>query len=646
MDSSIDVEIQVEMPREGCYVARCDSFPDLVAVGTDGLLARQALIDLIMERLQAELMPNGGQPSPRQRGKHTNDSSSVFRKYCTYVGVVSVSIVCLLALLGYFGTTAPQRELNDSATSSFSDETQVLRSPQNAITESSRNVNFETLSLPELAKRIQKSVLTVSAMDHKRRLLGTGTGFFIDNRGYFVTNFHVIENAEVAEVRTEDGTTANVQGVVASNESFDLVLIKTDASLVRDVLPLAETAGPVPVGSRIVVVGSPLGLQGTLSEGIVSGHRTDLPDLLPGQALLQVSAAISPGSSGSPVVAVDSGKVIGVATMILRGGQQLNFAVPVDSLNKLLPPDRGDVQIVTLSEARHAEWQRIIASPAGQKLSTHLFTDNPLALVTSAAKRAERIEVAKEVVAAFPQSAIARVEAGKLLSGLPDTAAKEIAIQFLSEAVKMKAAYFEAWFELSKAAVNTSGMDLPDEMTMLLPKEKIQTSRMSDLAMSSIQTALELKPDSQMAWKQLAGLHELLEHSAEACHALQRALECEDYGPTRQAANFARLHLHVRLAKLFRQSDKFDDAFATLQEAVRTIEPPLQSEAWYQLAVTWNVMAARSGSLGCIEKAHECGVKAVEAAIGEEFLRDKAARLVRSVEETLEATRERTSPKK
>jgi len=98
------------------------------------------------------------------------------------------------------------------------------------------------------------------------------------------------------------------------------------------------------VGQRVAVIGSPLGLDGTLSEGIISAKRK-LDD---GPLWLQISAAVSPGSSGSPVMNA-KGEVIGVATMVLTGGQSLNFAVPIGVPRKLLvakkttpePPTQG-----------------------------------------------------------------------------------------------------------------------------------------------------------------------------------------------------------------------------------------------------------------------------------------------------------------
>ena len=84
-------------------------------------------------------------------------------------------------------------------------------------------------------------------------------------------------------------------------------------------------------GTRLAVIGSPLGLEGSVSEGIVSAVR----ELSAGGRLVQISAAISPGSSGSPVLNAE-GKVIGIATALIPFGQSLNFAVPVEAASALL----------------------------------------------------------------------------------------------------------------------------------------------------------------------------------------------------------------------------------------------------------------------------------------------------------------------
>ncbi len=177
-------------------------------------------------------------------------------------------------------------------------------------------------NLTNLVKKIQPAVVTVIAYDAFGKPVKQGSGFFINSQGHFITNYHVVAGGVRLEVRTAEGENHPFVKVLASNEAWDLAV----ATLVLpplEVKSLTMTTAKPEVGERIVVVGSPLGLEQSLSEGVVSAVRK-IPNL---GELVQITAPISPGSSGSPVVNL-RGEVIGVATFFLARGQNLNFAVP------------------------------------------------------------------------------------------------------------------------------------------------------------------------------------------------------------------------------------------------------------------------------------------------------------------------------
>ncbi len=175
--------------------------------------------------------------------------------------------------------------------------------------------------LPRLVKRIQPAVITVMAYDAQGRALAQGSGFFITAAGRFLTNYHVLAQAARAEVKTSSGRRYRVKGVVAADRDWDLAVAAV--AFVHQGPPSLEITSAVPeVGERVAVVGSPLGLEQTLSDGVVSAVRR-----VSGGRLLQISAPVSPGSSGSPVINM-RGEVAGVAFLQVIKGQNLNFAVP------------------------------------------------------------------------------------------------------------------------------------------------------------------------------------------------------------------------------------------------------------------------------------------------------------------------------
>lgn len=187
----------------------------------------------------------------------------------------------------------------------------------------------------ELASATRPSVVLLR-LTEGGRTVGSGTGFVVQG-GLVATNHHVVDRARAVEAVTDDGASHAVAGIVAADAANDLALLSVP-TLDAAPLPLAAP-GSVEPGDRVVVIGSPLGLAGTVSDGIVSAVR---PDGL-GEAsrvfrttpILQITAPISPGSSGSPVLDAH-GEVIGVAVAYLVGGQSVNLAVPTGSLLDLM----------------------------------------------------------------------------------------------------------------------------------------------------------------------------------------------------------------------------------------------------------------------------------------------------------------------
>ncbi len=179
-----------------------------------------------------------------------------------------------------------------------------------------------------IAQAAFASTVTVLVYDASGQPLGLGSGFVVAS-GQVVTNAHVIVGASQLLVRPIGASqTLAVSALLQVDEGADLALLRVDG-LASPVLPLASGDAPS-VGDTVYAVGSPLGLDGTFSQGIVSGYRT-VGDL----SLMQLTAPISPGSSGGPVLDA-TGRVIGVAIGTFAEGQNLNFAVPVTSLSAFL----------------------------------------------------------------------------------------------------------------------------------------------------------------------------------------------------------------------------------------------------------------------------------------------------------------------
>jgi tetratricopeptide (TPR) repeat protein len=183
-------------------------------------------------------------------------------------------------------------------------------------------------NLPELVKRIKPSAVAIETFDARGAVLSRGSGFFISS-DKVVTNRHVIEKSARVEVHLINGKKYPVRGVLAIDGEGDLAILQVDVPQMAVVpLPIEKTTPQE--GESIVVIGNPFGLEGSVSNGIVSAVRE-----IPGYGkIIQITAPISPGSSGSPVVNM-RGQVIGVATLQAAEGQSLNFAVPSERITQL-----------------------------------------------------------------------------------------------------------------------------------------------------------------------------------------------------------------------------------------------------------------------------------------------------------------------
>src|SRR5438445_6910020 len=182
--------------------------------------------------------------------------------------------------------------------------------------------------LSDLVRRIKPSAVAIETFDARGEKLTRGSGFFID-KDRVVTNRHVIDGAFRAEVHLSSGNSFQVKNVLAVDAEGDVALLKVDApaNLVR---PLSLDRTSPQEGESIVVIGNPFGLEGSVTNGIVSAVR-DIPGF---GRIIQITAPISPGSSGSPVVNMQ-GQVIGVATLQITGGQSVNFAIPSERIAQL-----------------------------------------------------------------------------------------------------------------------------------------------------------------------------------------------------------------------------------------------------------------------------------------------------------------------
>ena len=177
----------------------------------------------------------------------------------------------------------------------------------------------------------------------------TGSGFVVDPSGIIVTNLHVVRGAVAVKISLQNGDAYERVTIRAVDELRDIAIIQVPGFNIPTV-SLADS-DTVRQGDSVVLLGSPLGLSGTATTGIVSAIRR-----LDGYRVFQTDAAASPGNSGGPVLNSD-GAVVGILTFTVRQGQNLNFIVPVNYARGLMSIDDG-LSLTTLA----AKYPRISAT--------------------------------------------------------------------------------------------------------------------------------------------------------------------------------------------------------------------------------------------------------------------------------------------
>lgn len=324
-------------------------------------------------------------------------------------------------------------------------------------------------TITSIVREITPSTVVVLTYSEQGQLLSQGSGFFINDRANIVTNWHVVQNAHHAEIRTVDGTVYPITHSLAEDQEGDLILLSADISSITNI-HLQITASLPEVGERVLVVGSPLGLDHTVSDGIVSAVR----HIDSFGNIIQITAPISPGSSGSPVVNM-KGELLGIATFQAVDGQNLNFAIPSERILDLFSKQERPVSLRnrgnSLSEkSDHAYNQGLMfvwageyeqALPYFEQVITHdpRHSDAYFQIGYCKAKldkNYEAIKALQQAATIDPANYYAYQGLGECYNRIRD---ESKAIYFLRQAISLKPDYAMAYHKLGIVYLNFGKVD-------------------------------------------------------------------------------------------------------------------------------------------------------------------------------------------
>lgn len=415
--------------------------------------------------------------------------------------------------------------------------------------------------LQEVVGPVQPAVVTVINYDVDGRVASIGSGFFISQSGTLVTNYHVLEGAYHAAIRTMDGSRYPVAAVLAANRLADLITVRIDIPGNR-ITTVAIAKQAPSVAEAVFVIGSPMGLEQTVSEGIISAIR-EIPT---GGNVYQLTAPISSGSSGGPVLN-HHGEAVGVVTFQAARGQNLNFAISIDTLDGL-PNNASEMSIAEWTIRNTQQGPALAASLCGKgtRLKIH-------------GQYAEALTYFKKAAEANPDDSDAWYGLGSCYVGLnrpeaaiaayqrpiahnPDNAQAHFILAMyykaieqyeqevlsLLEVLRIDPANVRARFELALAygALDRTREQIetfkailaarPDHLPTLLALglTLAQNSRMQE-ALALLDRAREIEPDNALIHYNLGVTYNRMSRHEEAIQAYTRAIRAN---PRMDAAHY------------------------------------------------------------------------------------------------------------
>jgi putative serine protease PepD len=223
------------------------------------------------------------------------------------------------------------------------------------VTAPSQGISSNPSSIAELYKHVSPSVVEIQTQTGTtpfgQQQGGTGTGWVYDEAGHIVTNEHVVEGATNVTVKFADGTEESAK-VVGSDRSTDVAVLELDKPATAPAPLELGSATAIQVGDPVVAIGSPFGLQGTLTSGIVSAlDRTiTAPDGFTIDGAIQTDAALNPGNSGGPLLDED-GRVLGVNSQIASetgANNGVGYAIPIETVKSVAD------QLIQSGSVKHA----------------------------------------------------------------------------------------------------------------------------------------------------------------------------------------------------------------------------------------------------------------------------------------------------
>jgi len=315
----------------------------------------------------------------------------------------------------------------------------------------SANESLKTKS--EIYKEVKPGVMIILDFSSQESFIQGnfevfGTGFFISKNGYMITNSHVLDNYQYFVIMNDNFETYNVKRILMNDIKNDIAVLEVDIPPDKT-HPLIFSMLTPEVGQDILAIGTPEGMMYTMSTGIISGLRS-IPDYAD---YIQFDAAISPGSSGGPLLNM-KGEVIGIVKSYLndQAAQNINFAIPSYKIFEILKSYGISIASSSMAHAVTQETQKIDinVSPTPPKKTAEDYYNSALFYINQG-RYEEAIEACKQAILLNSDYAEAYIELSYSLNKLGRF---QQTIDFLEDKIKPKVDYCFAYSNLGEAYFN------------------------------------------------------------------------------------------------------------------------------------------------------------------------------------------------
>lgn len=195
------------------------------------------------------------------------------------------------------------------------------------------HIYSQDLTPEQVFEKCNDAVVVITAFDFEGKKNAQGSGVILNSKRIILTNYHIFAGNDKIEIKHKDNV-INYTAIVGVNIEKDILILKIDQGTYPEI-SMADLDN-MKIGQKVYAIGSPMGLENSISDGIISGVR-ELGKSTK-KKYIQITASLSPGSSGGAVLNAN-GELIGISTMSYEEGQNLNFAIPVDEILKVMSGD-------------------------------------------------------------------------------------------------------------------------------------------------------------------------------------------------------------------------------------------------------------------------------------------------------------------